>query len=58
MLDRYMDRPDRLFCNGQYAVLNDICYAEFLRYYDLAPHIKENDLLPLELSDEILENNF
>ena len=31
MLDRYMDRPDRLFCNGHYAVLNDYCSAEFLR---------------------------
>ena len=58
MLDRYMDRPDRLFCNGHYAVLNDYCSAEFLRYYYLAPHIKENDWQPVELSDEILENNF
>ena len=43
MLDRYMDKPDKLFCNGHYAVLNDFCYVEFLRYYYLAPHIKEND---------------
>ena len=43
MLDRYMDRPDQLFFNGvlcDYAVLNDFCYAEFLRYYYLAFHIK------------------
>ena len=58
MLHRYMDRPDRLFCSGHYAVLNDYCSAEFLRYYYLAPHIKENDWQPVELSDEILENNF
>ena len=58
ILDRYMNRPDHIFCNGHYAVLNDFCYAEFLRYYYLVPHIKENDWQPVELSDEILENNF
>ena len=58
ILDRYMDRPDKLFCNGYYAVLSDFCYAEFLRYYYLAPHIEENNRLPVELSDEILENSF
>ena len=57
ILDRYMNRPDHIFCNGHYAVLNDFCYAEFLRYYYLVPHIKENDWQPVELSDEILENN-
>ena len=58
VLDRYMDRPDQLFCNGHYAVLNDFCYAEFLRYYYVAPHIKENDWQLVELSDEILKNDF
>ena len=58
ILDRYMDRPDKLFCNGHYAVLSDFCYAEFLRYYYLAPHIEENNRQPVELSDEILENSF
>ena len=58
MLDRYMDRPDKLFCNGHYAVLNDFCYVEFLRYYYLAPYIKENDWRPVELSDEILKTDF
>ena len=47
MLDTYMDRADRLFCNGHYAVLNDFCYAEFLRHYYLAPHAKENDWQPV-----------
>ena len=46
MLDRYMDRPDQLFCNGH------LCCAE------CALHIKENDWQPVEFSDEILENNF
>ena len=53
-----MGRPDQLFCNGHYAVLNDFCYAEFLRYYYVAPHIKENDWQLAELSDEILKNDF
>ena len=58
MLDWYMNRPDQLFYHDHYVVLNDFCYAEFLRHYYLAPHIKENDWQPVELSDEILENNF
>ena len=58
MLDRYIDTPERLLCNAHYTVVNDFCYAEFLRYYYLAPYIKENDWQPMELSDEILENNF
>ena len=53
-----MNRPDHIFCNGHYAVLNEFCYAEFSRYYYLVPHIKENDWQPVELSGEILENNF
>ena len=59
MLGRYLDRPDKLFCRGHYAVLNDFCYAKFLRYY-VAPNMRKqkNDWQSVELSDEILKNNF
>ena len=53
MLDRFMDRPDELFCNGHYAVLNDFCYAEFLRYYYLTSHVKESDWKPVEFQTKV-----
>ena len=40
MLDSYMERPDGLLCNNHWPVPNNFCYAEFLRYYYLAPHVK------------------
>ena len=32
MLDYYLDRPDA-FLDGKYAIMDTICYAEFLAYY-------------------------
>ena len=58
MLDRYMDRPDESFLNGCYNSMNLICYAEFLHYYYLAAKPQDNDWQPVELSDDLLENNF
>ena len=58
MLDRYMDRPDESFLNGRYNSVNLLCYAEFLRYYYLAAKPRDNDWQPVELSDDLLENNF
>ena len=31
ILDRYKDSPSSKFGAGQYAVVNEICFAEFLR---------------------------
>ena len=42
MLDSYMERPDGPLCNDHWAVPNNFCYTEFLRYYYLAPHVKKN----------------
>ena len=30
MLDRYTDRPDSHFQTGKYAILENLCFAEFL----------------------------
>ena len=57
MLDRYIDRPNSIFANGIYSGLDQFCYAEFLRYYYLAPKPIENDCQPEVLPDEILEIN-
>ena len=53
-----MDRPDKSFLNGRYNSVNLPCYAEFLRYYYLAAKPQDNDWQPVELSDDLLENNF
>jgi len=47
MLDRYCDRPDLSHCNGKYAVVSEMCYAEFLRFYSVKyVECKENDCQP------------
>ena len=33
MLDRYTNIPDSHFQNGEYAILENLCFAEFLSYY-------------------------
>ena len=35
MLDRYLDRPNREFQNGKFAVIDSQCFAEFLSFYYL-----------------------
>ena len=57
MLDRYVDRPDESFCNGDYGVLNKFCYAESLRFYYIAPSANENNWQPMDLNNELLEVN-
>ena len=47
MIDRYIDRP----------TLENLCFAEFLKRYQLVPKVEENDCQPGELTDEIIENN-
>ena len=46
------------FFNDGYGCVNLICYAEFLRYYYLAAKPQDNDWQPVELFDDLLENNF
>ena len=61
MLDRYIDRPNNSFNGGKYARLNNICFAEFLSQYYLAPKKvnddNKNDSQPEVLQDDMLENN-
>ena len=50
MLDRYVDRPNEHFKNGQYRQIDQLCFAEFLSlYYVLAKttQISENDCQPV-----------
>ena len=57
MLDRYVDRPDKNFCNGCYGLLKKFCYAEFLRFYYIVPLANGNDWQLMELKYELLEVN-
>ena len=57
MLDRYVDRPDESFCNERYGVLNNFCYAKFLRLCYIVPSVNENGWQPMELKGELLEVN-
>ena len=58
MSDRYIDRPDSHFQNGKYAILGNLCFAEFLSYYHVESKINEilnyNDRHPVILNDEVV----
>ncbi|XP_057292445.1 uncharacterized protein LOC130621150 [Hydractinia symbiolongicarpus] len=54
-LDRYMDRPNVTFKRGQYYMINNLCFAEFLAYYVLDTSKKldiVNDYQPEVLLDD------
>ena len=61
MLDRYTDRPDSHFQNGKYAILENLCFAEFLSYCYVESKITEtsdyNDSQPIVLNNELVEGN-
>ena len=60
MLDRYLDRTDREFQNGKFAVIDSKCLAEFLSFYYLQSKSKpelHNDSKPVVLDDELMETN-
>ena len=57
MVDRYVDQPDLMFAAGKYSVADQMCYAEFLRYYYLIYKSIHNDNQPEELTDNLVEDN-
>ena len=60
MLDCYLDRPDREFQNGKFAVIDSQCFTEFLSFYYLHSKSKpelHNDSQPVALDDELTEIN-
>ena len=58
MIDRYIDRPNLSFVDGKYSILDSFCFAEFLKYYYLAPFkSKDNDYQPKILQDDLVEHN-
>ena len=50
MIDHYIDKPSL-------EIIENLCFAEFLKLYQLVPKAEENDCQPEELNDEIIENN-
>ena len=53
-----MERPNVIFCNGEYSVLDNFCCAEFLAYYTLEnKSSKTCEYQPDELDDNPIENN-
>ena len=56
--DRYIDRPNFTSSSSKFAVLDEVCFAEFSRHYYLPsnPKYKENYYQPEELDDEIVED--
>ena len=50
MIDRYIDIP-------ALEIIENLCFAEFLKRYQLVPKAEENDCQPEESNDEIIEND-
>ena len=50
MIDSYIDRP-------ALEIIENLCFAEFLKRYQLVPKAEENDCQPEELHDGIIKNN-
>ena len=57
-INRYMERPSAIFCNGKYSILDNFCYAEFLAYYTFENKLsKTGEYQPDELDDNLIEKN-
>ena len=50
MIDHYIDKPSL-------EIIENLCFAEFLKRYQLVPKAEENDCQAEELNDEVIENN-
>ena len=57
MIERYVDRPNRTFNNGRYAIADTLCLATFLAYYYLPFELQDaNDSQPDILNDDSINN--
>ena len=58
-MDCYIDCANADYENGKYAVLDSMCFAEFLRYYYLATrnYNLNNNYHPQELTNKVIEEN-
>ena len=57
-IDRYLERPSAIFCNGKHSILDDFCYAKFSAYYALEnKSSKTGEYQSDELNDNLIENN-
>ena len=60
MLDRYLDRPTENFKNGEYKIIDQLCFAEFLSLYYVDAkqiEISENDSQPVILNDKLMDSD-
>ena len=60
MLDRYLDTTNKNLKNGDYKIIDQLCFPEFLSlYYVDAKQIEicENDSQPVVLNDELMDSN-
>ena len=60
-LDRYIDRPNQVYCGGKYKILDSFCYAEFASHYTLMCKPTEanadGEYQPDAVPDNLIENN-
>ena len=60
MFDRYLDRPNENFKNGEYISIDQLCFVEFLSLYYIDAkqlEISENDSELVVLNHELMDLN-
>ena len=45
MLDRYVDRPNKTFLRGKFAICDELCYAQFCAFYRLDTNVDYEELV-------------
>ena len=53
MVDKYIPRPGLVFAAGKYYMIDQMCYAEYLRYCYLICKSAHSDNQPEELADNL-----
>ena len=45
MLGRYVDRPNKTFLRGKFAVCDELCYVQFCAFYRLDSKVNYDELI-------------
>ena len=57
-VDRYINRPNKIFCHRSYQVLDSFSFAEFLHYYTpVYYHDQQHEYQPNVLLDQLIKKN-
>ena len=56
-VDRYINRPNKIFCHRSYQALDSFSFAEFLHYYTSVYYHDQHEYQPNVLLDQLIKKN-